>query len=238
MRDSAPIDGRAMRISSVLLSVVLVLAACRGRKASSSGNSTPGAGDTAVRTIAIGPSAAHAATPPARSAPAAKLAPAVAANKSTVPGPPAVARADSIVTASTSTAPVTNTTSTAVPAAAAPPAPSRLAVALARLPFGQNERLEYQVKYGFLGVGSATLEGQGLDSVRGMPAIHATLQVAGGVRFYRVNDDYESWFDPESYSTLRAVQSIDEGSYDRQRTFEFFPDRKVFIENGKPEAPP
>jgi hypothetical protein len=145
------------------------------------------------------------------------------------------ARAESTVTASTSTAPAV-----AQPPAAAqptPPAPSRLAVALARLPFKDNERLEYQVKYGFLGVGSAVLEVQGLDSVRGMPAIHASFRVSGGVRFYRVNDDYESWFDPETFSTLRAAQSIDEGSYDRQRTFEFFPDRQVFIENGKPEAP-
>jgi uncharacterized protein DUF3108 len=239
MRDSAPIDGRCRRISCVLLSVVLVLSACRDHKGSSSGNTTLASGDTAVRTIAMGPSAAHAASPPPRSASPAKVATAAsAATKSTTPGQPTVARSDSIVTASTSTAPVTATTPTAAPAAAAaPPAPSRLALALARLPFGENERLEYQVKYGFLGVGSATLEVQGLDSVRGMPAIHATFKVAGGVRFYRVNDDYESWFDPESYSTLRAVQSIDEGSYDRQRTFEFFPDRKVFIENGKPEAP-
>jgi hypothetical protein len=76
-----------------------------------------------------------------------------------------------------------------------------------------------------------------LDSVRGTPAIHATFTVKGGVRIYRVNDNYESWFDPASYSTLRAVQNIDEGSYDRQRDFEFFPERKTFTENGKPETP-
>jgi hypothetical protein len=118
----------------------------------------------------------------------------------------------------------------------APPAPSALALALARLPFQNNERLEYQVKYGFLGVGSAVLEVLGLDTVRGTPAIHATFAVKGGIRIYRVNDSYESWFDPQSYSTLRAVQNIDEGSYDRQRNFEFFPDRKAFTENAKPET--
>lgn len=160
----------------------------------------------------------------------------VAVTPNTSPGAAVLAHADSTVTASTSTAPAA-IAQPPVAAPPAPPAPSRLAVALARLPFHDNERLEYQVKYGFLGVGSAVLEVQGLDSVRGMPAIHASFRVAGGVRFYRVNDDYESWFDPETFSTLRAAQSIDEGSYDRQRTFEFFPDRQVFIENGKPEAP-
>jgi hypothetical protein len=136
-------------------------------------------------------------------------------------------------------------TSAATPAAAPPvtaPAPkaaspSALSVALARLPFGDKERLEYQVKYGFLGVGSAVLEVLGLDSVRGTPAVHATFAVKGGIRVYRVNDSYESWFDPASYATLRAVQNIDEGSYDRQRDFEFFPDRKMLSENGKPETP-
>jgi len=125
----------------------------------------------------------------------------------------------------------------ATPAAPTVPPPSTLSVALGRLPFGDKERLEYQVKYGFLGVGSAVLEVLGLDSIRGAPAVHATFTVKGGVRVYRVNDSYESWFDPASYATLRAVQNIDEGSYDRQRDFEFFPDRKMLSENGKPETP-
>jgi hypothetical protein len=74
-----------------------------------------------------------------------------------------------------------------------------------------------------------------LDSVRGTAAVHATFSVNGGVRIYRVNDNYESWFDPISFSTLRAKQNIDEGSYERQRQFEFFPERRTFSENGKPE---
>jgi hypothetical protein len=142
----------------------------------------------------------------------------------------AAARPDSAALATRGSSPVATQP-------AAPPAPSALAVALARLPFQNTERLEYQVKYGFLGVGSAVLEVLGMDSVRGTPAIHATFTVKGGVRIYRVNDSYESWFDPASYSTLRAVQNIDEGSYDRQRDFEFFPQRKTFTENAKPETP-
>jgi hypothetical protein len=122
-------------------------------------------------------------------------------------------------------------------AAPALPGPSALAIALDRLPFENRERLEYQVKYGFLGVGSATLEVLGLDTVRGAPAVHATFVVRGGIRIYRVNDSYESWFDPVSFATRRAMQSIDEGSYDRQRQFEFFPERNMFSENGKAETP-
>src|SRR5205814_1023250 len=61
-------------------------------------------------------------------------------------------------TGSTATPSVTTPPVEAPPAAPAPPVPSALALALARLPFQNNERLEYQVKYGFLGVGSAVLE--------------------------------------------------------------------------------
>lgn len=121
----------------------------------------------------------------------------------------------------------------------APPAPARpsaLAIALAHLPFDDGERLEYQVKYGFLGVGSATLQVLGLDSVRGTPTIHVQFTVQGGVRVYRVNDRYESWFDPRSYTTIRTVQHIDEGSYDRDRDYEFFPERQMMSENGKPDT--
>jgi hypothetical protein len=135
---------------------------------------------------------------------------------------------------------VAPTTQVAAPAPVSPapaPGPSPTAIALSHLPFANGERLEYQVKYGFLGVGSATLEVLGLDTVRGTPAVHASFIVKGGVRIYRVNDSYESWFDPRSFSTLRAIQNIDEGSYDRQRDFEFFPERRMLSENGKPETP-
>jgi hypothetical protein len=155
-----------------------------------------------------------------------------------VPAPDSLTRRVDSTTTSLSQAPATTLATPAVAKPTqAPSAPSALSVALAKLPFGNKERLEYQVKYGFLGVGSAVLEVLGLDSVRGAPAVHATFTVKGGIRVYRVNDSYESWFDPSSFATLRAVQNIDEGSYDRQRNFEFFPDRKMLSENGKPETP-
>jgi hypothetical protein len=98
-----------------------------------------------------------------------------------------------------------------------------------------GERLEFQVKYGFLGVGNAALEVLGVENVRGSPAVHAVFSVNGGVRVYRVNDRYESWFDPRSLNVLRAVHDIDEGNYERQRKFEVFPERSAYVENDKPE---
>lgn len=128
------------------------------------------------------------------------------------------------------------TPSTPKPAAAAASGPL-LSTVLASLPFKQGERLEYQVKYGFLGVGNAALEVLGVEDIRGTPTVHTVFSVSGGLRVYRVKDRYESWFDPRDFSTLRAVQDIDEGSYEKERTYQMFPDRRVFIENDKPEEP-
>lgn len=222
--------------ASVIL-VAFVVLGCRDRRATAGADSATAPGATAV---ASGPrrESAVASTTKAparvRGAPGAARMPstaaAPAANKDSVA---ARLHAESTATPITTTAP---SPAAETPVPAPPPGPSPLELALARLPFENTERLEYQVKYGFLGVGSAVLEVLGLDAVRGAPAIHVTFTVKGGIRVYRVNDRYESWFDPTSYSTLRAVQSIDEGSYDRERHFEFFPDRKTFKENDKPEG--
>ncbi|HKO15958.1 MAG TPA: DUF3108 domain-containing protein [Gemmatimonadaceae bacterium] len=107
----------------------------------------------------------------------------------------------------------------------------------ARVPFGVGERLEYQVKFGFLPVGSGAMEVAGIDSVRGRSTWHTVFTVKGGTVFFKVNDRLESWMDVHSLSSLRHVQQLDEGRRERERAFEIFPDRGVFIENGKPEAP-
>jgi Protein of unknown function (DUF3108) len=109
--------------------------------------------------------------------------------------------------------------------------------ALARLPFSTGELLEFQVKFGSLSVGSARLEVVGLETVRGVPTVHTIFSVRGGVPFYRVNDRYESWFDPRDLSVLRAVQNVDQGPYERDRHFEIYPESKTFTENDKPAEP-
>jgi hypothetical protein len=221
---------------------MMLASGCRDRHVARTDAETTLARDTTARAVATPVSPAIGAPTPgaggrlSASSPA-RSAASPSAPVAVTPNAPESARARSESTAAASAA-AAPAPPTAQPAAnAPPPGPSALALALGRLPFGNKERLEYQVKYGFLGVGSATLEVLGLDTVRQAPAIHATFTVQGGIRVYRVNDQYESWFDPATFSTLRAVQNIDEGSYDRKRDFEFFPDRKMMIENEKPEQP-
>lgn len=106
-----------------------------------------------------------------------------------------------------------------------------------RLPFAAGELLEYDVKFGFVPVGSGSMEVAGLDAVRGVPSMHVVFKVRGGTFVYRVNDRMESWFDPESFESRRFWQDIAEGSYKRRRRFEIFPDRQRFQQDEKDEEP-
>jgi len=105
------------------------------------------------------------------------------------------------------------------------------------VPFGVGERLEYDVKYSNVRVGSGTMEVSGIAHVRGRETYHTVFTVRGGNIFYRVNDRYESWIDTRTGNSLRYRQDQHEGSRDVERLFEFFPDRAVFTENGEAEEP-
>ena len=105
------------------------------------------------------------------------------------------------------------------------------------VPFASGERLTYDVKFGFLHVGSGSMEVAGIDSVRGRAAWHTIFQVHGGTLFYKVNDRLESWIDVTSLVSLRHWQELSEGRRERERKFEIIPERGVVVEQGKPEAP-
>ena len=104
-------------------------------------------------------------------------------------------------------------------------------------PFAVGEKLTYNAKINFLHVGTGTMTVVGIENVRGRPAYHTSFNVKGRMLFFSVNDHYESWFDTTNLESLRYQQNIDEGSYEAERTYEIFPDRKTFSENGKPEEP-
>jgi hypothetical protein len=105
------------------------------------------------------------------------------------------------------------------------------------VPFAVGERLEYDVRFGSLRVGSGTMEVNGIAHVRGRETYHTVFTVRGGNFVYRVNDRYESWIDTRTGNSLRYRQDQHEGSRDVERNFEFFPERAVFTENGEPEQP-
>ena len=104
-----------------------------------------------------------------------------------------------------------------------------------RVPYAVGERLEYDVRFGKLHVGSGSMEVAGSQEVRGHESWHTIFQVHGGTFFYRVNDQYESWIDKHTGNSLRFKQDLNEGRRDVERNFEIYPERAMFIENGEPE---
>jgi hypothetical protein len=145
----------------------------------------------------------------------------------------ATASATAPVIPATPTAAVAPTPTPTTPAPAAPAAANARAV----VPWSAGEKFTYDVRFGSVDVGDATMEVRGIEDVRGRDTYHTVFRVRGGTAFFKVDDRYESWIDVRTLSSLRHKQDIDEASYERERTFEIFPDRGVYRENQKPEQP-
>ncbi len=107
---------------------------------------------------------------------------------------------------------------------------------VATRPFQAGERLSYAVRVGPLGHGSAVMRLE-LDTVRGTPVYHSVFKVDGSLLFFTVNDEYESWFEPRRLISLRYRQQIDQGAYERNRTYEIFADRGVYVDPAGGEVP-
>ncbi len=104
-------------------------------------------------------------------------------------------------------------------------------------PFKVGEKLEYDVKFGSLKVGSGSMEVREITEVRGRPTWHTVFRITGGIPLYRVNDRYESWFEVGTLTSRRFHQEIDQGNYERERHYEFFTERGMFQLNNEPEQP-
>lgn len=115
------------------------------------------------------------------------------------------------------------------------------ALAWAQAPAGTcavraGERAEYAVKYGVLRVGSGEITVDP-DSLRGSPVWRMALQVTGGVPFFHVDEHIESWFQPDSLRSLRFVQHLREGKRKYDREYEFYPERRVGVDQLGKEFP-
>jgi hypothetical protein len=124
--------------------------------------------------------------------------------------------------------------SAARPATVAPP-PAAGAQGRAVVPWRVGERLNYDVKFGVLKVGSGSMTVEGTEAVRGREAYHTVFRVRGGTFFYKVDDRFESWFATSDLASLRFVQDQQEGRKERERRYEIFPERSAYREGDKEE---
>jgi hypothetical protein len=115
--------------------------------------------------------------------------------------------------------------------ATAPVPAAPTAAVAAPVPFNVGERFDYEVRFGPLKVGSGHMEVTARETIRGRDTWHTAFWVHGGTFFYKVNDVLESWIDVQTFSSLRFMQQLEEGSQDRERRFEIYPDRGYFVES-------
>ncbi len=111
---------------------------------------------------------------------------------------------------------------TGIGSAGAPPAADH--------PWGVGEKLVFDVRFGPLKVGTSTMEVREITHIRGRAAYKTYLSIQGGTFFYKVDDLLQSWIDTETLSSLRFVQHLQQGSRERERHFEIYPDRSVYVE--------
>lgn len=103
-----------------------------------------------------------------------------------------------------------------------------------RHPYGPGERAEYRLKLAGVAVGRGSLEMTGVENVNGRPAYRTRMTVQGGIPGARVNDLYESWIDTAGLYSRRFHQQLHEVRYRRNRTYDFFPERRTWRrENGE-----
>lgn len=101
------------------------------------------------------------------------------------------------------------------------------------VPFDEGEELVYDVKFGVLKVGTGRMKVLGIEPIRDHLAWHVQFSIKGGTFFYKVNDVYDSWMDVRTLNSLRYVQDTDQGSRERERAYEIFPERANYNEVAK-----
>jgi hypothetical protein len=98
-------------------------------------------------------------------------------------------------------------------------------------PFHVGERLLYQVKYGRIPIGRASMSVVGIEDVRGRPTYHVAFRIDGGLPGLQVHDSYESWLDTATLASRRHVQEIREVRYRRTTRYEIYPEQRQYREN-------
>jgi hypothetical protein len=99
-------------------------------------------------------------------------------------------------------------------------------------PYGIGEKLVYDLAVGGAKVGTGTMsivDGMAID---GHDTFHSVFAIQGGFLFFKVNDRLESWFEPETATSHRFYQLLNEGSYHKERYFEIYPDSAKLHQRG------
>jgi hypothetical protein len=107
------------------------------------------------------------------------------------------------------------------------------AAAVVAVPFPVGERMTYGAKYGIFSVGSAVMEVMGIDTLRGIEAVHLQFRISGGALWYHLDQTLESWIGRHDFLSRRFRSVQDERDKHRERGYEIFPDSGFYREVGR-----
>ncbi len=100
--------------------------------------------------------------------------------------------------------------------------------------FTDGEKLVFNIKYGFITAGQATLEIE-KDSFRGNVDIYRITSTARTTRFFdrifRVRDEIESIVDKDSFYSHRFTKRLQEGRYRQYRIHFYYPEQGFTLYN-------
>ena len=112
----------------------------------------------------------------------------------------------------------------------APPAPHDSLDLTSRFPVG--ETLIYDGRYGPITVGQAAMQVMGVDTIRGVPALHIQFLVQASAFFVQLNDRMDSWIGLKDFASRRFVQDYDEMGKKRYNRYEIYPDSGFYRQAG------
>jgi len=101
------------------------------------------------------------------------------------------------------------------------------------VPFPVGERLSFGARYGIFSVGSAVMEVIGIDTVRGVEAVHIRFRITGGALWYHLDQTIESWVGRYDFRSRRYSSIQDERDHHRENRYEIYPDSGYYREVGR-----
>ena len=102
------------------------------------------------------------------------------------------------------------------------------------VPFPLGEHMVYQAKYGFINVGTATMDVSSVDTVRGTPTVHLIFHIIGSALFgaYKLDQRLESWVGRDDFVSRRYVVDTDEKGKHWAHTYDIYPDSGFYRTDG------
>jgi hypothetical protein len=105
--------------------------------------------------------------------------------------------------------------------------------AVPMVPFPVGERMTFGAKYGIFSVGTAVMEVMGIDTLRGIEAVHIQFRISGGALWYHLDQTLESWVGRHDFQSRRFRSIQDERDRHRERAYEIYPDSGFYREVGR-----